>query len=153
MQLKPPFQPIEWTDAMATGIPTIDKQHHYLVDTLRLANKELLRGHEDTLLVDIVKDLLGYAIMHFETEESLMQSSGYTTARPEEAGAHIDQHRSFSRQVVEISDQLHEGQQVSCIDVLTFLNEWLRNHVLGTDRKLSAFVLQTQGNPDGQHTS
>lgn len=136
---------------MATGIPAIDKQHHYLVDTLRLANKELLRGHADTLLSDIVKELLGYAIMHFETEEGLMQSSGYTTAHPENASAHIAQHRSFSRHVVEISDQLHEGQQVSCIEVLTFLNEWLRNHVLGTDRALSAFVLQTEGNPDDQH--
>ncbi|MEJ2529156.1 MAG: bacteriohemerythrin [Gammaproteobacteria bacterium] len=148
MPLKQPFQPIEWNDSMETGIASIDRQHHFLVDTLRMANQELLRGHkdghEDALVHNIVNDLLSYAIMHFETEEELMQRNNYSAAHPEDAHAHIEQHRSFSRHVVEISDQLHEGQQVSCNEVLAFLNEWLRNHVLGTDRKLSAFLLQTK---------
>ncbi len=134
---------------MATGIASIDKQHHYLVDTLRLANKELLCDNGDVLLDKIIKDLLGYAILHFETEEGLMQLHGYSAAHPEEATTHIAQHRDFSRYIVAISDQLHEGQQVSCIEVLTFLNEWLRDHVLVIDRLLSAFLLQAKSEPGG----
>ncbi len=135
---------------METGIASIDRQHHFLVDTLRMANKELLHGHEDTLVHNIINDLLGYAIMHFETEEELMQRNNYEAAHPEDAHAHIEQHRSFSRHIVEISDQLHEGQQVSCSEVLTFLNEWLCNHVLGTDRKLTAFLLQAKEQTGGK---
>lgn len=142
MPLKIPFQPIEWTDTMATGIGPIDKQHRYLVDTLMLANEKLLGDHDDYLLEIIIKDLLGYAITHFETEEGLMQRYGYAEAYPDEARSHIAQHRDFSRQVVAISDQLHEGRQVSDIEVLTFLNEWLRDHVLGIDRLFSAFLVQ-----------
>ena len=147
MPLKIPFQPIEWNDTMATGIAPIDKQHRYLVDTLMMANEKLLDDHDDHQLEIIIKELLGYAITHFETEEGLMQRYGYAEAYPDEARSHIAQHRDFSRQVVAISDQLHQGRPVSEIEVLTFLNEWLRDHVLGIDRLLGAFLCQAMGLP------
>lgn len=134
------FEPIEWSDSMTTGVAQIDNQHRFLVDTLRQANNRLLDDHEGALLGEIAKDLLTYAIMHFETEENLMKRYGYAEAFPELARAHIAQHRDFSHQVVAVCDNLREGRQVSRIEVLKFLNEWLRHHVLGIDQKLGAFV-------------
>jgi hemerythrin-like metal-binding protein len=134
------FEPIEWSDSMTTGVAQIDNQHRFLVDTLRQANNRLLDDHEGALLGEIAKDLLTYAIMHFETEENLMKRYGYAEAFPELARAHIAQHRAFSHQVVAVCDNLREGRQVSRIEVLKFLNEWLRHHVLGVDQKLGAFV-------------
>ncbi|MBI4999138.1 MAG: hemerythrin family protein [Rhodocyclales bacterium] len=134
------FEPIEWSDKMATGVAQIDSQHRFLVDTLRQANNRLLDDHEGALLGEIAKDLLTYAIMHFETEENLMRRYGYAEAFPELAKVHIAQHRDFSHQVVAVCDNLREGRQVSRMEVLKFLNEWLRHHVLGIDQKLGAFV-------------
>jgi hemerythrin-like metal-binding protein len=134
------FEPIEWSEKMLTGISQIDTQHRFLVDTLRTANNRLLNDHEGPLLGEIAKDLLTYAIMHFETEENLMQRHGYAEAFPDLAKVHVAQHRDFSHQVVAVCDNLREGRQVSRIDVLKYLNEWLRNHVLGIDQKLGAFV-------------
>lgn len=134
------FEPIEWSEKMTTGVAQIDSQHRFLVDTLRQANSRLPDDHDGALLGEIAKDLLTYAIMHFETEENLMQRYGYAEAFPELARAHIAQHRDFSHQVVAVCDNLREGRQVSRIDVLKFLNEWLRHHVLGIDQKLGAFV-------------
>jgi hemerythrin-like metal-binding protein len=136
------FQPIEWSDQMATGVAQIDNQHRYLVDTLRQANNRLLNDHEGALLGEIAKDLLTYAIMHFETEEDLMKRYGYAEAFPELAKLHIAQHRDFSHQVVAVCDNLREGRQVSRVDVLKYLNEWLRHHVLGIDQKLGAFLCE-----------
>ncbi|MBU1235490.1 MAG: bacteriohemerythrin [Gammaproteobacteria bacterium] len=138
------FTPIEWSEKMATGVPQVDAQHRYLVDTLRRANDRLLGDHEGALLGEIAKDLLNYAIMHFETEESLMKRYGYEAAFPDVARAHIAQHRDFSRQVVAVCDHLREGRPVSRMDVLKYLNEWLRNHVLGIDQKLGAFVREAE---------
>ncbi len=143
-QVDSSFTPIEWSEKMTTGVSQVDTQHRYLVDTLRRANERLLGDHEGTLLGEIAKDLLNYAIMHFETEESLMKRYDYETAFPDVARAHIAQHRDFSRQVVAICDQLREGRQVSRIEVLKYLNEWLRNHVLGIDQKLGAFVREAK---------
>jgi hemerythrin-like metal-binding protein len=134
------FEPIEWSERMTTGVPQVDSQHRFLVDTLKQANEKLLLDHEGALLGEIAKDLLAYAIMHFETEEDLMKRHGYAEAFPELAKVHIAQHREFSHQVVVVCDNLREGRQVSRIDVLKYLNEWLRNHVLGIDQKLGAFV-------------
>jgi len=142
--MKIPFEQIEWLDGMATGVAAIDNQHRYLVDTLREANERLLDSSDAALLAEIARDLLSYAIMHFETEEELMQRYGYHDACPEVARLHVAQHREFSRQVVAVRDSLHEGRQVSRIDVLRYLNEWLRNHVLGIDQQLGDFVRQAQ---------
>jgi hemerythrin-like metal-binding protein len=146
MPVEIPFRPIDWTDAMATGIAAIDSQHHYLVDMLKEANEKLLADHDDALLATIAKDLLGYAIMHFETEEKLMLRYGYMATCPEVARNHIGQHRDFSRQVVAVCDHLREGRQVSRLEVLKFLNEWLRNHVLGIDQALGEFLVQAMDN-------
>lgn len=134
------FKPIKWDESMATGIPAIDKQHRFLVDTLQDANKKLLNEKNSELLRQVAKDLLGYAITHFETEEALMQQHGYATTHPQEARNHVAQHRSFSSQVVSVSNQLRERQDVSRIEVLRFLNHWLNDHVLGTDQHFAKFL-------------
>jgi hemerythrin len=134
------FEPIEWSEKMTTGVPEVDSQHRFLVDTVREANRKLLNDHEGVLLGEIAKDLLTYAIMHFETEEELMKRHGYAEAFPEIANVHVAQHRDFSHQVVAVCDHLREGRPISRMDVLKYLNEWLRNHVLGIDQKLGAFV-------------
>lgn len=144
MPLDLPFEPIEWSDTMETGIERIDQQHRYLVDTLRNANKRLLQDHEGALLEEVAHDLLGYAIMHFETEEECMMRYGYHIAKPELAAAHIRQHRDFSQRVVAICEQLRERHPVSHIEVLRFLNEWLRNHVLGVDQRMGHFLREAE---------
>ena len=145
MSLELPFEPIRWSDQMATGVARIDEQHRFLVDTLRQANEKLLVEPSSVLLGDIAKDLLGYAIMHFETEEALMRRHGYDAEYPEVAQAHVAQHRDFSHRVVALCDQLREGREVSRLEVLRFLNEWLRGHVLGIDQLLGDFLQQKMG--------
>jgi hemerythrin-like metal-binding protein len=142
VSLNTPFQPIEWVESMATGIAAIDKQHRFLVDTLQQANEELLGEHDGKLLAEISRDLLSYAITHFDTEETLMQRYGYEEVFPEEARKHITQHREFSRQVVAVCDQLREGREISSMEVLKFLNHWLRDHVFGIDQLLGEFLRQ-----------
>lgn len=144
MPMTTPFEPVEWSEQMATGIAAIDNQHRYLFDTLSQANEQLLSSSDAALLATITSDLLSYALMHFETEEQLMQRYDYATTCPEAARHHISQHREFSRQVVAVRDCLHEGRQVSRIDVLTYLNDWLRNHVLGIDQQFGTFVRAAQ---------
>jgi hemerythrin-like metal-binding protein len=134
------FQDIKWDDSMATGITVIDKQHQYLVDTLDEANQHLLDDNDTEHLQLVIKQLLGYAIMHFETEEALMQRYDYLAACPEEAEEHIAQHRDFSSRVVAVQEELREGHKVSRIEILKFLNHWLHNHVLGIDRLLCNYL-------------
>lgn len=140
------FEPVTWNASLATGISEIDKQHQYLINTLQLLNEQFQTNGHQVLLSRITRDLQSYALTHFDTEETLMIRYGYTTNCWEEAQHHITQHRLFSGQIVSIADQLREGQPVSRTDLLIFLNQWLRDHILGVDQALGRYLCQHMTN-------
>lgn len=133
-------EPIQWSDALLTGVAEIDRQHRILVDTLNEARVKLTVETDDPLFEQITRDLLAYAIYHFNTEEQLMQQFGYSTASPEEAGAHLAAHRSFSEQVVALRDKARAGNPGSREALLVFLKNWLTNHIMTTDKRLGQFI-------------
>lgn len=140
--MKELYDPIEWTDQLMTGVAEIDKQHRFLVNAINDANQKLLGNPEISLLEQITKDLLSYAIYHFETEEDLMLELGYSEASAADAELHQKQHREFSAQVIAVRDGLRHGKQISREDLLAFLNGWLVNHIMNTDQRLGAFIRQ-----------
>lgn len=145
-------EPIEWTDALRTGIDEIDRQHRILINTLNEANAKLAEDLDVAVAEQITKDLLSYAIYHFETEEDLMQDHGYDTASPQEAEAHQRQHREFSKEVIAVREGLKQGKQIVREELLAFLNGWLINHILNTDMKLAAHLL-SKGQSSGRGAS
>jgi len=134
------FADIEWTDQLVTGIPEIDRQHRYLVSAINDAKHKLREFPDLKLIEQITKDLLGYAIYHFETEEDMMLEFVYAEASTADAELHQKQHRDFSAQVISVRDALRAGHPVSVEDLLGFLNSWLVNHIMNTDQKLAAFL-------------
>lgn len=140
--------PILWNDDYLTGVDCIDAQHKVLVDTLNEANARLAVNVTRDLLEQITRDLLSYALYHFETEEALMQQYDYTGGAPEDAEKHRQEHRSFSQQVVSLREGLRDGNLVSREDLLSFLNNWLINHILNTDQRLGSY-LTGHGYPAG----
>lgn len=132
--------PIEWNDAMLTGVAEIDAQHRILVDTLVEAQAKLTGNPNDPLFEQITRDLLAYAIYHFDAEERLMRQHGYATSDPDEAAAHLAQHRRFSEQVVALRAEAREGKPGSREALLAFLQNWLINHILSSDQRLGRFI-------------
>lgn len=134
--------PILWNDSYLTGIEAIDRQHQVLVNTLNDANARLSGLVTRDLLEDITRDLLSYAIYHFETEEALMREYDYAGGSGDSAAKHQQEHRNFSQQVVSLREGLRDGRLVSREELLSFLNQWLLNHILNTDKRLGAFLQQ-----------
>jgi hemerythrin-like metal-binding protein len=133
-------EPIPWSDTMCTGVAEIDQQHHILVDTLNEANTKLTSDVADPVFDQITRDLLAYAIYHFDTEERLMRQHDYAAAAPEAAAAHLQQHRHFSEQVVALRTVARAGKPGSRDTLLAFLQDWLINHILTTDKHLGQFI-------------
>jgi hemerythrin len=131
---------IEWNDALVSGIEPIDQQHQILVSLFNEANIQLSASHNAGFLEQITRDLLSYALYHFEVEEELMQKSGYGDSELEDAQLHILQHRNFSARVVAVRNDIKNGILISREDLLAFLNQWLIDHILNTDKKLVGFL-------------
>lgn len=135
------YDPIIWNDQFITGVSEIDEQHRILVALFNEANEKLTTNVSAEFLEHITRDLLSYALYHFETEEELMQSHGYVENQSDAADAHIQQHRQFSTKIVAVRDGIKIGKLISREDLLSFLNGWLIDHILNTDKRLAAFIL------------
>jgi hemerythrin-like metal-binding protein len=131
---------IQWNDAMLTGVVEIDTQHRILVDTLIEAKTKLTGDASDPLFDQISRDLLAYAIYHFDTEESLMRKHGYAAVAPGEAATHLHQHRHFSETVVALREDARANRPGARDAMLAFLQDWLINHIMTTDKRLGEFI-------------
>ena len=138
-------QALAWNDSFATGVPEIDEQHMILVHTLNEASVRLANDASLESLERITQDLLSYALYHFETEEQLMQTYGYPEGSGADVAQHLEQHRAFSAKVVQVREGIKQGTPVAPEDLLGFLNGWLVNHILNTDKKLGAFIAARRG--------
>lgn len=129
-----------WSEVLLCGIEEMDRQHRILVDTLTEAKSSLTDEAGGRLFEQITCDLLAYALYHFETEEQLMRRSGYAAAAPEAAASHLAQHRHFSAQIVALRAAARRGDGGNMGELLPFVEDWLANHILTTDRHLAQFI-------------
>lgn len=132
---------IVWSDSLITGVTEMDEQHRILVNSINEANTRLAEHVSTEILDQITRDLLSYALYHFETEEALMQTYNYSEASLADSDLHMKQHREFSATVVAVREGIKAGRLMSREDLLSFLNNWLINHILNTDIRLAAHIL------------
>ena len=134
------FKPLQWTDELATGVDVIDKQHKMLINILNDANRCFRDRGDRELQKKVIDDLLSYTVYHFDTEEELMETSGPGDISPDDELKHIHEHRAFTGKAREYQSAVHDGNSIDYESVFSFLNGWLVNHVMGTDKKLGAFL-------------
>lgn len=133
-------EPTEMLPSIETGIEVIDSQHQILISTLNKAAEKLGEDNHADIFDQITRDLLAYALYHFETEERLMQQYGYEQAEAEQAREHIRQHREFSARMVEIRAQKNMEDRETRVVLLEFLNDWLMLHICNIDQRLAKFI-------------
>ena len=88
---------------------------------------------------DILLRLKLYAEHHFILEETYMEQLDYPGRE-----AHVEAHNRFREELaamLETDPSMHVALQVSLSD---FLYKWLKLHVLGIDKKLEDFVLESK---------
>ncbi len=131
---------IVWNSDYDTGVEEMDEQHRILVNTINEAREKLSKDASLEALENITRDLLSYALYHFETEEEMMQEHDYKAYSQEEYETHMKQHRDFSAQVVAVRESIKLGNPITKEDLIEFLMSWLINHINNTDKKLARFV-------------
>ncbi|MCU7845267.1 MAG: bacteriohemerythrin [Candidatus Thiodiazotropha sp. (ex Monitilora ramsayi)] len=138
------YTPFVWDDRMSTGVEVIDAQHQNLLNMVNDAYGSLSETTSKVTFQRITKELLSYAIYHFQTEESLMNEYGYNRERPDEAGIHIKEHRDFSAKVVAARKTMNSGAQQEIIPILEFLQSWIANHTQDIDMKLGRYIQEKE---------
>ena len=81
------MSPIQWSPALAVGVPEIDAQHQEL---FRRAERLItaLRGGDRAEVTPLVRYLTDYAVEHFAAEERFMREIGFLRPRKNERYQH-----------------------------------------------------------------
>ncbi len=135
------MSPIQWTPALAVGVPEIDAQHQEL---FRRAERLIvaLRTGDRSEIGPLVTYLADYVVTHFEAEERLMRATAY----PERDG-HQAEHRRFRADLQELATRL-DSKGPTALLALTlhnWLSDWLRRHIGAADRDLGRHVQRAAG--------
>jgi diguanylate cyclase (GGDEF)-like protein/hemerythrin-like metal-binding protein len=129
------MESFHWDDHFITGLPSVDEQHHHLVDIINQFGNLLV---ENELVFDdietVFKKLAAYAQHHFQDEEGLMIQSGVDQRH---CKAHIKAHRNFLQEVMSMHAHVSPDNLDSAKRLLSFLTQWLAYHILGQDQDMA----------------
>jgi hemerythrin len=126
---------ITWTNALSVGVKEIDRQHQHLIQLINDLHEAMKEGKEKEVLGKTLKDLCDYTVYHFGAEVRMLEGVGYPGIH-----AQIAEHRSFTREILEIRVRFEAGQSVITIDLMQFLRDWVNDHVKGVDKKYTSFL-------------
>jgi len=128
---------IEWSNTMSVKIPSIDEQHKKLVNMLNDLHESIAKDNAKDVLVQVFEGLARYTVEHFAYEEKLFKEFGY-----EDADAHIKEHQDLLQQVLDLKHKMEndEGFMLG-LEVMDFLKKWLTDHIEGSDKDYSAFLV------------
>lgn len=123
----------QWTSKLETGIPSIDKQHRMLVDSINELHDAMRAGTGREKIQEIVNFLALYAVEHFKTEEAIMKKYNFP-----QFTAHKKIHDDFVKKAGDLQAQIAQGKNAT-VEVSSFLADWLRKHISGDDKLYSEF--------------
>lgn len=125
-----------WTNDLASGNPQIDSDHKHLIDLLNKLHEAMSTGKGNTVLGNILDELIKYTATHFRREETLMQQIGYA-----EYESHKAEHSKLVNEVLALQARFQSGSATLSVSVFNFLSNWLRDHITSRDVKLCQAIL------------
>jgi hemerythrin len=124
-----------WTETYSVNIATLDRQHRDLFATINELNRALSEGHGAVAVGDVLGQLLEYSRKHFATEEVLMETHSFPGLP-----THRLEHEAFALRVAKYMDDYRRGKLGTPASLMLYLQSWLKEHLLKTDKAYSTFL-------------
>jgi len=131
---------VEWSaQQFGVGVPAMDEQHRKLFDLANELYRHLINNSDNRHeLEKAITSLVSYAQTHLSDEERLMKAAGYVDYEN-----HKRNHDRILSQVSEMYEQFQRGETLIANQLLTFVANWLVEHIHKVDRGYSS-CLQAQ---------
>ncbi|QQS35451.1 MAG: bacteriohemerythrin [Ignavibacteriales bacterium] len=127
---------IAWNEKYSVGINSIDAQHKRLVDYTNQLHDAMASGKAKEKIPSILENLVRYTKDHFAYEEKVMDSNKYPGYLKQKM-----EHDSLTKQVTKFKDDMLAGKISLSIEVMEFLKGWLINHISGSDKLYTQFLV------------
>jgi hemerythrin len=128
---------IDFSDKLSVKVSLIDEQHKILINIINDLHDAMVDGHGTMVINDVLLRLNDYTKMHFSTEERLMAQYNY----PDHL-AHESQHIDLIAQIDQLNVKVGDYKMPITMETMNFLLNWLFHHILETDKKFGAFLVE-----------
>ncbi|HAN19103.1 MAG: hypothetical protein A2X13_02585 [Bacteroidetes bacterium GWC2_33_15] len=126
-----------WKEEYSVKVKEIDDQHKVLIKLLNKLYDAFMKKEHSTIIGDIIQELTDYASYHFGTEEKYFKRFNY-----KESEKHLSEHKIFTEKVNEFKKEYEKNKSALTFTIINFLRDWLKNHILISDKKYSDFFAQ-----------
>jgi len=123
---------MQWKDEYSVGIESLDNDHKKLINLLNQFTTAYDYAMSEDFEREALNDLIAYTKYHFEREEDLLDKHSYIGVE-----AHKKQHRAMIAQVESFVTLYDDKGHDALAEVSGFLQQWLINHINGTDKEYS----------------
>lgn len=126
---------ISWKDEYIIDEDTIDSQHKKLISLINRLYGSFIEGKANDELEHIIAELINYSVFHFSTEEQFFERIDYI-----HKDEHKAQHNDFINKTRLFKEKFINKEEDLSYDIMNFMRDWLRNHILGSDRKYIPYL-------------
>ena len=131
------LQKYEWKEEYSVNIEAIDEQHKKFVDIINLLIDIVNKKECNARIADIFFSLAYYAEHYFINEEILFKDYQYPNL-----SHHKDLHNKFILRIIQFQKEFEADKENICEELLQYLEEWFKEHILEYDKSASDFLLQ-----------
>jgi hemerythrin len=129
-----------WKKSYEIGIAEIDNQHRNLVGIINELSDAMMNRKGYIIVPKILEKLVDYIQFHFTTEEEIMRETKYPAL-----DEHCQEHLSMTTKVLEFKRSYAKDHEINTGEVLNFLCDWLKEHIVVSDKKLRAHIQRMDG--------
>lgn len=119
---------IAWKEEYSIGNKELDDQHKKIIEIIRELHSIAEKGDDKEAIQSILNELADYTSYHFTAEEEFMEQIGYPKLEE-----HKSEHAYYSDEVFEGLTQFSERGGIEANNLLDFLNNWWKNHIMDED--------------------
>ena len=127
---------VEWSDEYSVGIQSIDEQHKRLLSLINQLQTAVDHQTDATFVDEALGELVDYTRTHFSYEEKLLEDNDYP-----QFAEHKKEHEAMVEQVMDFLERYKKNKDETIEDITLFLKNWLINHINGTDKEYSSFLV------------
>lgn len=128
-----------WSHIYSVGIDKVDEQHKNLIKMLNDLHKALTESDDRAAAKPFLDKLLDYTVYHFKSEEELFEKHSYP-----EIEAHKKIHSQLVQDAMNYVKEYESGSEAINEKLMVFLTDWLKDHILGEDKKFGRFLAESE---------
>lgn len=120
---------MKWTqEDYGTTVNICDEQHQELFDRVNALN-DALKGGNRSEIGSTLDQLIDYVVMHFQTEERLMEENNYAGL-----DEHREEHENLISTCTDLQGKFHANEADIEESTMAFIKNWLDHHIPVIDR-------------------